>query len=86
MLCISNSFKHSNLANRYRHTRVSSPDFTASTLRYGPEEIVSLLTKAADLLTAQNIWINHDCGLKIHKWSETKAALINMAVAGKQAR
>ncbi|SEW45490.1 5-methyltetrahydropteroyltriglutamate--homocysteine S-methyltransferase [Chitinophaga arvensicola] len=50
------------------------------------EEMVSLLTKAADLLPAQNLWVNPDCGLKTRKWPETKAALENMVQAAKQAR
>lgn len=50
------------------------------------EEMVALLVKAADLLPAQNIWVNPDCGLKTRKWPETKAALENMVAAAKQAR
>jgi 5-methyltetrahydropteroyltriglutamate--homocysteine methyltransferase len=50
------------------------------------EEMVSLLIKAADLLPAQNLWVNPDCGLKTRKWPETKAALENMVAAAKQAR
>jgi len=50
------------------------------------EEMVSLLAKAADLLPAQNLWVNPDCGLKTRKWPETKAALENMVAAARQAR
>ncbi|MBL4675701.1 MAG: 5-methyltetrahydropteroyltriglutamate--homocysteine S-methyltransferase [Mucilaginibacter sp.] len=50
------------------------------------EEMVALLTKAAELLPAQNLWVNPDCGLKTRKWLETKAALINMVNAAKLAR
>jgi 5-methyltetrahydropteroyltriglutamate--homocysteine methyltransferase len=50
------------------------------------EEMVALLTKAADLLPAQHLWVNPDCGLKTRKWPETKAALENMVAAAKQAR
>jgi 5-methyltetrahydropteroyltriglutamate--homocysteine methyltransferase len=52
----------------------------------GTEEMVSLLIKAADLLPAQNLWVNPDCGLKTRKWPETKAALENMVAAAKEAR
>lgn len=52
----------------------------------GKEEMVSLLTKAADLLPAQNLWVNPDCGLKTRKWPETKAALENMVAAAREAR
>jgi 5-methyltetrahydropteroyltriglutamate--homocysteine methyltransferase len=50
------------------------------------EEMTSLLAKAANLLPARNLWVNPDCGLKTRKWSETKAALINLVAAAKQAR
>jgi 5-methyltetrahydropteroyltriglutamate--homocysteine methyltransferase len=49
-------------------------------------EMTSLLLKAADLLPAQHLWVNPDCGLKTRKWPETKAALENMVAAAKQAR
>jgi 5-methyltetrahydropteroyltriglutamate--homocysteine methyltransferase len=50
------------------------------------EEMGNLLAKAANLLPAQNIWVNPDCGLKTRKWQETKAALGNMVAAAKHAR
>jgi 5-methyltetrahydropteroyltriglutamate--homocysteine methyltransferase len=50
------------------------------------EEMASLLAKAAALLPARNLWVNPDCGLKTRKWPETKAALINMVAAAKEAR
>ncbi len=50
------------------------------------EEMAALLSKAADLLPARNLWVNPDCGLKTRKWLETKAALENMVAAAKQAR
>ncbi|GAB3963183.1 5-methyltetrahydropteroyltriglutamate--homocysteine S-methyltransferase [Spirosoma harenae] len=52
----------------------------------GTDEMVALLLKAADLLPAQNVWVNPDCGLKTRKWPETKAALENMVAAARQAR
>ncbi len=50
------------------------------------EEMSALLEKASKLLPAKNLWVNPDCGLKTRKWPETKAALINMVAAAKQAR
>lgn len=50
------------------------------------EEMTSLLAKAAKLLPPRNLWVNPDCGLKTRKWPETKAALINLVAAAKQAR
>ena len=52
----------------------------------GTEEMTALLAKAASLLPAQNLWVNPDCGLKTRKWPETKAALVNMVAAARQAR
>ncbi|MCG2613390.1 5-methyltetrahydropteroyltriglutamate--homocysteine S-methyltransferase [Terrimonas sp. NA20] len=52
----------------------------------GIDEMASLLAKAADLLPAQHLWVNPDCGLKTRKWPETKAALENMVAAARQAR
>lgn len=50
------------------------------------QEMVDLLDKAIQLLPAQNVWVNPDCGLKTRKWPETKAALENMVTAARQAR
>ena len=52
----------------------------------GTEEMTSLLAKAAKLLPPRNLWVNPDCGLKTRKRPETKAALINLVAAAKQAR
>ena len=49
-------------------------------------EMVSLLKKALDVLKAEQIWVNPDCGLKTRDWSETKEALINMVSAAKLVR
>ncbi|QXV64285.1 5-methyltetrahydropteroyltriglutamate--homocysteine S-methyltransferase [Mucilaginibacter sp. 21P] len=50
------------------------------------EEMVALLTKAAELLPPKNLWVNPDCGLKTRKWPETKAAIANMVAAAREAR
>ncbi len=39
-----------------------------------------------EVLPADQLWINPDCGLKTRGWSETKAALINMVEAVKAVR
>ncbi len=49
-------------------------------------EMVSLLKKALDVLKAEQIWVNPDCGLKTRDWPETKEALINMVSAAKLVR
>jgi 5-methyltetrahydropteroyltriglutamate--homocysteine methyltransferase len=50
------------------------------------EEMTNLISKARGHLTAGQIWINPDCGLKTRGWPEVKSALTNMVEAAKQAR
>jgi 5-methyltetrahydropteroyltriglutamate--homocysteine methyltransferase len=49
-------------------------------------EMVTLLRKALDVLKADQIWVNPDCGLKTRDWKETKEALIGMVDATKLIR
>lgn len=49
-------------------------------------EIENLLKKALDVLDAEQIWVNPDCGLKTRDWPETKLALQNMVAATKAIR
>ncbi len=49
-------------------------------------EMVVLLKKALDVLKAEQIWVNPDCGLKTRDWAETREALINMVAAAKLMR
>jgi 5-methyltetrahydropteroyltriglutamate--homocysteine methyltransferase len=50
------------------------------------QEMLKLLLKAAEFLPIQNLWVNPDCGLKTRNWPQTKAALINMVAAAREAR
>lgn len=50
------------------------------------EEMVDLLTKAAQLIPADRLWVNPDCGLKTRAWPETETALVNMVTAAKLMR
>ncbi|MDE2599188.1 MAG: 5-methyltetrahydropteroyltriglutamate--homocysteine S-methyltransferase [Rhodocyclaceae bacterium] len=45
------------------------------------DEMVHLLRKAAEVVPAQQLWVNPDCGLKTRGWPETEAALRNMVEA-----
>jgi 5-methyltetrahydropteroyltriglutamate--homocysteine methyltransferase len=45
-----------------------------------------LLRKAKERLTADQIWVNPDCGLKTRKWSEVTPALVNMVAAARRMR
>lgn len=49
-------------------------------------QIVLLAEKAEQLIPAERLWINPDCGLKTRNWAETEAALGNMVAAAKQLR
>ena len=50
------------------------------------EEMTALLEAARSRLTAEQLWVNPDCGLKTRKWPETRAALVNMVAAAERAR
>ncbi|MFT6348187.1 MAG: 5-methyltetrahydropteroyltriglutamate--homocysteine methyltransferase [Psychromonas sp.] len=50
------------------------------------EQMVSLMKKAALLITAEQLWVNSDCGLKTRSWEEVKPALLNMVTAAKKLR
>lgn len=47
------------------------------------EEMVHLLRKAKEVVPAEQLWVNPDCGLKTRAWPETKAALESMVEAAK---
>jgi 5-methyltetrahydropteroyltriglutamate--homocysteine methyltransferase len=49
-------------------------------------EMTDLLKAAQTRLSAGQLWVNPDCGLKTRKWPETRAALANMVAAAKAAR
>ncbi len=50
------------------------------------EDMVRLLKKASDVIPADLLWVNPDCGLKTRGWPETEAALANMVAAAKAMR
>jgi 5-methyltetrahydropteroyltriglutamate--homocysteine methyltransferase len=45
-----------------------------------------LLQRALQVVPAERLWINPDCGLKTRAWPETEAALTNMVAMAKQLR
>jgi 5-methyltetrahydropteroyltriglutamate--homocysteine methyltransferase len=49
-------------------------------------EMTALLGKATERLSAGQIWVNPDCGLKTRKWDEVRPALVNMVAAARQMR
>ncbi|WP_297575497.1 5-methyltetrahydropteroyltriglutamate--homocysteine S-methyltransferase [uncultured Deefgea sp.] len=49
-------------------------------------EMLRLIAKALEVVPAERLWINPDCGLKTRGWPETEAALQHMLLATQQAR
>jgi 5-methyltetrahydropteroyltriglutamate--homocysteine methyltransferase len=49
-------------------------------------EMEALLRKALDVLSASQIWVNPDCGLKTRGWAEVKPALVAMVASAKKLR
>ena len=49
------------------------------------EEMIDLLGKAQQVIPADQLWVNPDCGLKTRHWDETEKALIAMVAAAKEA-
>lgn len=50
------------------------------------DEMVRLLKKAKMVITADQLWVNPDCGLKMRHWEETRKALVEMVAAAKVLR
>jgi 5-methyltetrahydropteroyltriglutamate--homocysteine methyltransferase len=50
------------------------------------EELVEEIEKLMEVLPAEKLWINPDCGLKTRKWPETTPSLKNMVEATKIVR
>jgi 5-methyltetrahydropteroyltriglutamate--homocysteine methyltransferase len=45
------------------------------------EQIIALMSKAAERIPAERLWVNPDCGLKTRQWEEVIPALQNMVSA-----
>ena len=50
------------------------------------EEMLSLLRAAGDVFSADQLWINPDCGLKTRGWPEVRASLEHMVAAARAFR
>jgi 5-methyltetrahydropteroyltriglutamate--homocysteine methyltransferase len=50
------------------------------------EEMADLLRKACQVLSAKQLWVNPDCGLKTRRWEEVRPALLAMVEAARIAR
>jgi 5-methyltetrahydropteroyltriglutamate--homocysteine methyltransferase len=49
-------------------------------------EIKSLLRRALEVIPAEQLWVNPDCGLKTRRWEEVSPALKNMVAAARSLR
>jgi 5-methyltetrahydropteroyltriglutamate--homocysteine methyltransferase len=52
----------------------------------GADAMQRLLERACEVIPAERLWVNPDCGLKTRGWPETDAALTNMVRAAKALR
>jgi 5-methyltetrahydropteroyltriglutamate--homocysteine methyltransferase len=52
----------------------------------GADAMQRLLERACEVIPAERLWVNPDCGLKTRGWPETEAALTNMVRAAKALR
>ena len=50
------------------------------------EAMEKLIKRAFEVIPAERLWINPDCGLKTRGWDETKLALQNMLIVAKKLR
>jgi 5-methyltetrahydropteroyltriglutamate--homocysteine methyltransferase len=50
------------------------------------ETMQRLLERACEVIPAEHLWVNPDCGLKTRAWPETEAALTNMILAARAVR
>jgi len=50
------------------------------------EEIRDLLERALEVLPAENLWVNPDCGLKTRRWEEVRPSLRNLVKAAAEVR
>ncbi len=50
------------------------------------QQIINLMTKAAEHIPTTRLWVNPDCGLKTRSWEEVVPALRNMVSAAKTLR
>jgi 5-methyltetrahydropteroyltriglutamate--homocysteine methyltransferase len=49
-------------------------------------EMVELLVRALDVVPAERLWVNPDCGLKTRRWEEVRPALANLVAAAREVR
>jgi 5-methyltetrahydropteroyltriglutamate--homocysteine methyltransferase len=50
------------------------------------DDMHALLKKAAEVLPADRLWVNPDCGLKTRNWPEVEASIAHMVEAAREMR
>ena len=50
------------------------------------DEMAGLIEKALQVIPAERLWINPDCGLKTRRWEEVMPALNNLVIAARRVR
>ncbi|HEY4492497.1 MAG TPA: hypothetical protein VI958_10900, partial [Acidobacteriota bacterium] len=50
------------------------------------QEMETLLRKALEVLSRDQLWVNPDCGLKTRRWEEVRPALTNLVEAARNLR
>ncbi|MCS7160762.1 MAG: 5-methyltetrahydropteroyltriglutamate--homocysteine S-methyltransferase, partial [Gemmatales bacterium] len=50
------------------------------------ESIVAIIRRVVQVIPAQRVWVNPDCGLKTRRWEEVLPALRNLVLAAQQLR
>ena len=50
------------------------------------ESVEALIDRALDVLSAEQLWVNPDCGLKTRGWDEVRPSLTNMVDAAERKR
>jgi len=50
------------------------------------QEMIDQIEAILEVLPAEKVWVNPDCGLKTRKWEEVKPSLENMVKAAKEVR
>jgi 5-methyltetrahydropteroyltriglutamate--homocysteine methyltransferase len=50
------------------------------------DEMTTLLRKALNVLSPDQVWVNPDCGLKTRRWEEVTPSLLNLVEATRRVR
>ncbi|MGO8951298.1 MAG: 5-methyltetrahydropteroyltriglutamate--homocysteine S-methyltransferase [Ktedonobacterales bacterium] len=91
VLLIENSRSGGELLRVFRHTGYDKDIGPGVYDIHSPrvpseDEIVAMLQATLEVLPAQNVWVNPDCGLKTRTWDEVTPALTHLVAAARRIR